>query len=110
MKKHTPEPWKVTELNIFDSDENIIASCGFDQLNIGYEGCKANAERIVHCVNAMRTIEDVNEFFDMMIKVVHERDKLQKQVDELNNQLGQLQGQLEDKEEHIQFLENGEDF
>jgi hypothetical protein len=108
MKKHTPEPWIVDEFNVVDSDGNIIAECGFNDLNIGVEGCKANAERIVHCVNAMRTIEDANEFFDMMINVVHERDRLQNEVEKLNKQLGQLKGQLEDKEERIEFLENGE--
>ena len=109
MKKHTPEPWIVDEFNVLDSDGNIIAACGFNHLNIGVEGCKANAKRIVHCVNAMRSIEDVNQFFDMMIKVVHERDKLRKEVEELNNQLSQLQGELEEKQESIEFLENGED-
>lgn len=100
MTQHTPEPW------YFDKYQNIIA--GSDTLLLGgictpmtsdsrMEEGKANARRIVACVNAMAGIADDNAIFapgnsvrkvisNMAIKQADTERRaadLQAQVDEL---------------------------
>lgn len=55
MEQHTPTPWKVSE-----KDWYVISNCGHicEMMGpFGYEVNKANARRIVACVNACEGIE-----------------------------------------------------
>lgn len=58
MSKHTPEPWDDFAFEIYDAEKNIIADCGYSDDVWGKTQCKANAARIVACVNACAGIED----------------------------------------------------
>lgn len=62
-QKHTPEPWKVSKkANRFICTETgeVIAMCdGLQAIELD----KANARRIVACINAMAGIDDDNVLF-----------------------------------------------
>jgi hypothetical protein len=49
--KHTPEPWKKFAFEVYDSEDKIIADCGYSNDYWGKDVCKDNAARIVACVN-----------------------------------------------------------
>lgn len=60
MSKHTKEPWVTRGTNI-DNDESYasISKC-YSTHKVGQspESARANAKRIVSCVNACKDIED----------------------------------------------------
>lgn len=60
--KHTKEPWQADTVDILDSDKNEIATTAYSPDDKSLDECKANAERIVACVNAMDGIEDPAQF------------------------------------------------
>jgi hypothetical protein len=49
--KHTPTPWHSSTFEVYDENEQIIADCGYSEDYFTEDGCKANAARIVQCVN-----------------------------------------------------------
>ena len=61
-QKHTPEPWHQFAFEVYDGDNCIIADCGYAEDIIGKDGMKANAARIVACVNALAGIENPEEW------------------------------------------------
>lgn len=86
--KHTPGPWKVVLSDeIYDKSGTIIADCSYRDDIFTKDGCQANAERIVSCVNAMEGIQDPQTLretwdaiqhleLDAYHKMKEERDKL----------------------------------
>lgn len=69
MSKHTKEPWNIFSFEIYDEREQIIADCGYSDDVFTLDGCKANAKRIVACVNAMAGIENPEEYMKTMQEV-----------------------------------------
>jgi hypothetical protein len=59
--KHTPGPWNVQLFKIYNADNFIIADCGYNDDVFTKDGCRANAERIVECVNACDGAENPNQ-------------------------------------------------
>jgi hypothetical protein len=64
--KHTPEPWQAHAFEVYDQRNLIIADCGYSEHEFTVEGCKANADRIVACVNAMSGIPDPAAFMEKL--------------------------------------------
>lgn len=69
MSKHTKEPWNIFAFEIYDEREQIIADCGYSEDVFTQDGCIANAQRIVQCVNAMDGIENPEEYMNAMREV-----------------------------------------
>jgi hypothetical protein len=67
--KHTPEPWHTFAFEIYDQQEQIIADCGYSEDYWGKDGCKANAARIVQCVNACEGMGDPETVWGWMKSV-----------------------------------------
>lgn len=58
MSKWTKEPWHTFAFEVYNEQEQIIADCGYSEDYWGEDGCKANAARIVACVNACEGMQD----------------------------------------------------
>lgn len=50
--KHTSEPWKYDDTDIIDAAPNMIATTDISHSDLSVGECKANARRIVACINA----------------------------------------------------------
>ena len=62
---HTKEPWVISSsLIVCNEDADVIATCtpNFGLSTLDMLACKANAQRIVDCVNACEGIEDPKEW------------------------------------------------
>jgi hypothetical protein len=64
--KHTPTPWHSSTFEVYDENEQIIADCGYSEDYFTEDGCKANAARIVQCVNACEGLDDPERYFRQM--------------------------------------------
>jgi hypothetical protein len=72
---HTPEPWSQSDTWVFAADREFISvSFGHKQFTDQRASAKANAERIVACVNALAGIEDP-EAFVKEAKAALQKDK-----------------------------------
>lgn len=95
-QKHTPEPWRVDEYKnpclMFASIEvdhgkvKFIASVyTTNHSEYGNETARANAERIVACVNACAGIHDPKELIEGADIALRERDALRKLLREVSD-------------------------
>lgn len=75
-QKHTPEPWHQFAFEVYDDDNCIIADCGYAADVFGKEGMKANAARIVACVNALAGIENPEEWVKEAKELIAKQSKL----------------------------------
>ena len=75
MTEHTPEPWGLFSrhgttaiVDVDDANKEIVAWMGFDRSEIPKRVHKANARRIVACVNACKgmTTEELERCGDSM--------------------------------------------
>jgi hypothetical protein len=88
--KHAPEPWKMTDADdtdvcIFAANDNWLANVGInvfngsiadEHLQFLFDMDKANARRVVACVNACEGVtNEVLELFELG-KVISQRDEL----------------------------------
>ena len=108
-QKHTPEPWRLYRNNQSVGDAVGNAVCDVwprcdDQL--ASEEGKANARRIVACVNAMSGIADDNSLFFQgnSVRSVISNRKL-KELD-IESQRNQLQAEVDELLDLLQSLEN----
>lgn len=68
MSKHTPTPWEhngfleIISKKVNPHDEQIIASLTYSDFET--DECKANAARIVECVNALDGVEEPEKFLE----------------------------------------------
>ena len=78
MSKHSPEPWSIIENNarwneIYSSDKNWIADTCASMCTGDIKLGRANADRIVTCVNACAGMEDPAAAIE---KMRQQRDEL----------------------------------
>lgn len=76
MSKHIPEPWDDFAFEIYDAEKNIIADCGYSDDVWGKTQCKANAARIVACVNYCKGTPNEELESSSLEKLKAERDEL----------------------------------
>lgn len=108
-QKHTPEPWEViNSRNITASDYKFVATTG-RALNHETPTDKANAARIVACVNAMAGIEDPETWMKTTKEVMEGNLKLQANWSNVIEQLRQDREELLSalRTAHVALDENG---
>lgn len=90
--KHTPEPWRENSQgdaeHIYCERHGAIATIPHGGLN--RDEHKANAQRIVACVNAMAGIEEPQAFRDSLKKLVSYADKASEMFTEKDAKIKQL--------------------
>lgn len=94
-QKHTPEPWSHTDNSweistIYDSDSNIVCEVEIDsevtaETQEKFEALKkANARRIVACVNACQGLTTAHLVrFKTMLGTMEQASRIERQRDEL---------------------------
>jgi hypothetical protein len=93
MSKHTPTPWIIdaTETNIIRSNFGVIAKAdGLGSPDLQTD--KANAQRIVTCVNAMEglsneQVEGIRELIKDMAEYINDTFSLNEHGDKLRSKL-----------------------
>lgn len=75
-QKHTPEPWVCLEFEVHDCEQNIITDCLPKEDVWSKERCKANAVRIVACVNYCKGTSNEELEAGSLEKLKAERDEL----------------------------------
>ena len=74
--KHTPEPWHVdntvykrSRTSINNHTIDVWYGLEFNDVTIKEETSRANAKRIVECVNAMEGVKNPSEFMEVVKKL-----------------------------------------
>ncbi len=58
MTKHTPEPWEAFDAEITTPDKRVFVAVTDESIHMTQNEQRANAARIVACVNACAGMED----------------------------------------------------
>jgi hypothetical protein len=103
--KHTPEPWEVNKMHV-SADISHIGSCY--GTGTSKEEDRANAARIVACVNACKGLTNEELQSNAVYAVIQERDELKKDVSsfksELNKLLNAIEGGTKDGDMYTQRI------
>lgn len=95
---HTPEPWEIRGNRLFVPDTyKSIATVEVQKIGYGVEDVegKANASRIVACVNAMAGITDPQAFRDSVDKLTELTKEAAEMIRQREERIKELEARLD---------------